>query len=457
VAVDTPGPDTPTPLATEIATGIATHGPMRFDAYMDVVLYHPTGGFYAAGGRAGARAGDFLTSPEVGPLFGAVLAAAVDQWWDAAGQPSAFTVAEVGAGPGTLAAAVRLAAPRCAGVLRWVMVERTAAQRAGHVDRLGAATGLPGRGGHPHRTGTPTRASASAPTPTPTRASASASAGPSDGGRVQLVSLPDLPDDVPIDVVVANELLDNLAVRVLERTSTGWAEVWVDVSDGAHGLVLVETLVDLDDSDPAMAMVTELASRAAVGQRIAWQDQAMDWLRRMLSAVGPTGRVVVFDYADTTSSMATRGQQQWMRTYAAHGRGSGPLLACGAQDLTCDVAVDQLALVRPPTTERTQAAFLAAHGIGALVDEGRRVWAERVGVGDLAAVRARSRITEAEALTDLDGLGAHRVLEWDLRVGSATVPARDAQTAATQAVATEPIATQANVTLPGRAKEPCHE
>lgn len=451
MAVDTPGPDTPTPLATEIATGIATHGPMRFDAYMDVVLYHPTGGFYAAGGRAGARAGDFLTSPEVGPLFGAVLAAAVDQWWDAAGQPSAFTVAEVGAGPGTLAAAVRLAAPRCAGVLQWSMVERTAAQRAGHVDRLGAATELPGHGEHPH--------------PTPTRAGASA--GPSDGGRVQLVSLPDLANDVPVDVVVANELLDNLAVRVLERTSTGWAEVWVDVSDGAHGLVLVETLVDLDDSDPAMAMVTELASRAVVGQRIAWQDQAMDWLRRMLSAVGPTGRVVVFDYADTTSSMATRGQQQWMRTYAAHGRGSGPLLACGAQDLTCDVAVDQLALVRPPTTERTQAAFLAAHGIGALVDEGRRVWAERVGVGDLAAVRARSRITEAEALTDLNGLGAHRVLEWDLRVGSATVPAWDAQTAARQAVTaepvttepvtTEPIATQANVTLPGRAKESGHE
>lgn len=444
MAVDTSGPDIPTPLATEIATGIATHGPMRFDAYMDVVLYHPTGGFYAAGGRAGARAGDFLTSPEVGPLFGAVLAAAVDQWWDAAGQPSEFTVAEMGAGPGTLAAAVRLAAPRCAGVLQWLMVERTAAQREGHVDRLGAATELPGRNDHPHRTPTPT--------PTPTSASAGASAGPPDGGRVQLVSLADLPDDVPIDVVVANELLDNLAVRVMERMSTGWAEVWVDVSDGAHGLVLVESLVDLDDSDPEMAMVAQLAGTAAVGQRIAWQDQATDWLRRMLSAVGPTGRVVVVDYADTTPSMATRGQQQWMRTYAAHGRGSGPLSACGAQDLTCDVAVDQLALVMPPTTERTQAAFLAAHGIGALVDEGRRVWVERAGVGDLAAVRARSRITEAEALTDLDGLGAHRVLEWDLRVGSATVSARDAQTAATQVVATQSIAK-----LPGGAKEPGHE
>jgi len=110
-----------------------------------------------------------------------------------------------------------------------------------------------------------------------------------------------------------------------------------------------------------------------------------------------------------------------MRTYAAHGRGGAPLDACGSQDLTCDVAVDQLAMVRPPDIERTQADFLVAHGIDELVDEGRRVWSERAAVGDLAAVRARSRITEAEALTDPNGLGAHRVLEWDMQVGSAPV------------------------------------
>jgi len=34
------------------------------------------------------------------------------------------------------------------------------------------------------------------------------------------------------------------------------------------------------------------------------------------------------------------------------------------------------------------------------VEEGRRVWQERAHLGDLAAVRARSRITESEALTD---------------------------------------------------------
>jgi hypothetical protein len=46
------------------------------------------------------------------------------------------------------------------------------------------------------------------------------------------------------------------------------------------------------------------------------------------------------------------------------------------------------------------------------VDEGRRTWKERAHLGDLRAIAARSRITEAEALVDPGGLGAFRVLEW---------------------------------------------
>ena len=38
--------------------------------------------------------------------------------------------------------------------------------------------------------------------------------------------------------------------------------------------------------------------------------------------------------------------------------------------------------------------------------------AERKHIGDLQAVRARSRVTEAAALTDPAGLGGFAVLEW---------------------------------------------
>ena len=57
------------------------------------------------GGSAGRR-GDFITSPEVGPLFGVVIARYLDAEWERIGRPDPFTVVDVGAGPGTLARSV---------------------------------------------------------------------------------------------------------------------------------------------------------------------------------------------------------------------------------------------------------------------------------------------------------------------------------------------------------------
>jgi hypothetical protein len=78
------------------------------------------------------------------------------------------------------------------------------------------------------------------------------------------------------------------------------------------------------------------------------------------------------------------------------------------------VAWDQLAAVRPPDDNRPQAEWLAAEGLGELVAAARGRWRERAGVGDLAALAARSRVNEAEALTDPRGLGGHRVLQWTI-------------------------------------------
>lgn len=66
----------------------------------------------------------------------------------------------------------------------------------------------------------------------------------------------------------------------------------------------------------------------------------------------------------------------------------------------------------PPTSVTTQAAFLAAHGIDELVEEGRRTWEQRAHLGDLEALRGRSRVREAEALSEPGGLGSFVVLEW---------------------------------------------
>jgi SAM-dependent MidA family methyltransferase len=372
-----------------LAAEVRRHGPVPFSRVMEEALYHPEHGFYAgAGGRAGRR-GDFLTSPEVGPLFGTVVARALDAWWDDAGQPEVWVVVDGGAGPGTLARTVLAAAPACAGALRYVLVERSAAQRAVHGERL--------------------------PVEDPALAFAAPAEEPDDDGPAVpapppgpiVVSLADLPRSSGPCVVLANELLDNLPIDLAERTAAGWAEVRVGMTGGGS---LAEVLVPLDDG--RRAPLDRLVPDALVGARVPLQGAAAGWLRAALDLAGPGGRVVVLDYASTTADMAARPQEEWLRTYRAHGRGGPPLEAIGTQDVTCEVAVDQLTLVRPPSLDRSQAEWLAAHGIDDLVDAGRRTWSERAHLGDLAAIRARSRIGEAEALCDPAGLGAFRVLEW---------------------------------------------
>jgi len=76
-------------LPSRLADAIRSSGAIPFSAFMAAALYDDAGGFYARGGRAGRR-GDFVTSPEVGPLFGTVLGRALDEWWDELGQPAPF-------------------------------------------------------------------------------------------------------------------------------------------------------------------------------------------------------------------------------------------------------------------------------------------------------------------------------------------------------------------------------
>ena len=347
-------------LVDALRQRIAAVGPIHFDEFVDSALYAPGLGFYDTGGGAGRRR-DFITAPEVGPLFGAVLARALDQWWRDLGRPDPFVVVEAGAGPGTLARAVLAAGPECGDALRLVLVERASIQWVTH------PTGVTSRADLPR---------------------------PGELG------------DGPI-VVVANELLDNLAFGLVERTAEGWSEVLVDWNPYAG---LVEVLAPLTG-----VRLTWCAQRCPnpvpVGSRMPVQSEAAAWLADALALAG-TGRVVVFDYADVSASMAARPYRQWLRTFAAHGRGADPLESPGSNDITCEVAVDQLALVRPPDLDRSQAQFLADHGIDDLVEAGRRIWEEAGGAGGLAAIAGRSRAHEAAALTDPAGMGSFRALEW---------------------------------------------
>src|SRR5687768_12904881 len=238
---------------------IHREGPVRFDVAVEALLYGE-GGFFVDGGGAG-REGDFLTSPEVGPLFGTLVARAVDDEWLRLGQPDPFVVIEAGAGRGTLARSIFDAGPACLRALRYVCVERSAVLRAAievvlPVEPATNVFGAVVQGEDPDD-----------------------DAAVLAGGGPVVTALDDLPFVPVTGMVLANELLDNLPFRLLERAPDGWLEILVGV-DQDH-LVEVPVRAPADAADEA----SRLAPDAAPGARIPLQHDAVGWLRRSLDTL----------------------------------------------------------------------------------------------------------------------------------------------------------------------------
>src|SRR5258705_2783963 len=78
----------PTPDAREHSNRVAEHirgeitasgGWISFARYMELALYAPGLGYYSAGAKKLGKAGDFVTAPEISPLYGQTLARQVKQ------------------------------------------------------------------------------------------------------------------------------------------------------------------------------------------------------------------------------------------------------------------------------------------------------------------------------------------------------------------------------------------
>lgn len=117
-----------------------SNGPLGFEEYLSLVLYHPELGYYATeGGGPGLEGGDFFTNVSVGPVFGELLAGQFLEIWRSLGCPPEFTLMEQGANDGSLMADVLTAVdrnPDFAACVRPVLLEPLPTLRARQQARL---------------------------------------------------------------------------------------------------------------------------------------------------------------------------------------------------------------------------------------------------------------------------------------------------------------------------------
>ncbi|HEY6721421.1 MAG TPA: SAM-dependent methyltransferase [Burkholderiales bacterium] len=134
----------PTPDAREHSDRVAEHirgeiaasaGWINFARYMELALYAPGLGYYSAGAKKLGKAGDFVTAPEISPLYGQTLARQVMQVLEAGFDE----VLEVGAGSGALAATL-LEELECSGKVprSYLILELSADLRERSRDTLAA-------------------------------------------------------------------------------------------------------------------------------------------------------------------------------------------------------------------------------------------------------------------------------------------------------------------------------
>ena len=336
--------------AKQISAAIAAAltSAISFEKFMELSLYSENG-FYNTIGKAGRR-GDFITSPEVGPLFGAVIAQAIDTRWHELACPKKFTIVEIGAGPGTLSRSVLKANLKSRHAISYIAVESSLAQRDLH--------------------------------------------------PIEVNSQDQMPSEPFVGMIIANELLDNLPFRLFVFDSQ-WQEAFLVERDGKF----LEVLHAVEDA-PAW-----LPQNPPLGTRLPVQQQAQKWLASSLDLV-EHGSLTIFDYCMTTQIASTKPWRDWLRTYRQHELGGHYLSQPGEQDITSHVMIDQLEVIAKPTSISRQADWLIEHGLNTLVEEGRTYWQAHAAKPNLQAMLMRSRVSESESLCALDGLGNFTVLEW---------------------------------------------
>jgi SAM-dependent MidA family methyltransferase len=301
---------TPPSLTSELFRHIAqtirqAGGWIGFDAFMDQALYTPGLGYYAHGSAkfgvlpytvdAGVRvaSSDFVTSPEITPLFGWTLAQQVVQALEVTGTHEVW---EFGAGSGALALQI-LQALQAQGTLlpRYTIVDISSSLRARQQATLAAFS-----------------------------------------EQVRWVDA--LPDEMQ-GVVLGNEVLDAMPVKLLARVSGVWHERGVALgateADGTSSFCWQDRLTDLRPPLEVEGVHDYLTEIHPQGESFV----------RTLAAKLTTGAVFLIDYGFPEAEYYH--PQRHMGTvmcHQAHQVDADPLVRVGQKDITAHVNFTGVAL-----------------------------------------------------------------------------------------------------------------
>ena len=238
-------------LSSRIRDEIRHHGMIPFSRFMERALYEPGQGYYSAGLHKLGAAGDFVTAPELGSLFAACLARQVAE---VAAILGPFDILEVGAGSGRLAADLlrELEADRLPG--RYLILETSADLRQVQRECI-------------------------------------AGAAPAWLDRVTWLDEPPAADWK--GVLIANEVVDALAVERFQATGSAIEQLCVTERDGSFGWASRAAPADLE---AAVRRLESSVGRAfPAGYRSEVHLQLPSWLE-LLTGRMRRGLALFIDY-----------------------------------------------------------------------------------------------------------------------------------------------------------------
>lgn len=312
-----------------------TTSPQRriaFADYMELVLYHPQFGYYATNADCIGKSGDFLTSPHLAADFGELLAVQLKQLWEILGSPDKFSIVEMGAGQGLLAAQIleylKKEHSNFFTVIDYIIIETAPAMIAAQRMRLNT---LP----------------------------------------VKWCEWLEIEDRSIVGCFLSNELIDALPVHQVVVKDDRLQEIYITL--GKEDLIFDEIVDELStdrlDRYWQLNNINLLSDRYSDGYRTEVNLAALDWLKTVEQKL-EHGYIISIDYGYSADRYYNPIRAQGtLQCYYEHYHHNDPYINIGNQDLTAHVDFtaiqNQGELLGLETIGFTkQGMFLMALGLG---------------------------------------------------------------------------------------------